>query len=191
MATVKINNKTYQVPELSFAHSRRMEQMGLPVEGLIDRKYIFTAVSAFTAVVANCDAEQADYLVEQHIMGGGTLEDIYKAYAEDGTEVIGERRVTFSSLIDDVWLPAALRMEIPLDIFWELNPKYMYMYQDNYIKEKQEQLKLLDVSAYYNGLYVQQAIASCFNKHTKYPKKPLSLAKKQKPYRQKKSLNFG
>ena len=56
--------------------------MGLPVEGLIDRKYIFTAVSAFTAVVANCDAEQADYLVEQHIMGGGTLEDIYQAYAE-------------------------------------------------------------------------------------------------------------
>ena len=82
MATVKINNKTYQVPELSFAHSRRMEQMGLPVEGLIDRKYIFTAVSAFTAVVANCDAEQADYLVEQHIRGGGTREDIYKAYAE-------------------------------------------------------------------------------------------------------------
>ena len=82
MATVKINNKNYDVPELNFAHSRRMEQMGLPVEGLIDRKYIFTAVSAFTAVVANCDAEQADYLVEQHIMGGGTLEDIYKAYAE-------------------------------------------------------------------------------------------------------------
>ena len=82
MATVKINNKNYDVPELNFAHSRRMEQMGLPVEGLIDRKYIFTAVSAFTAVVANCDAEQADYVVEQHIMGGGTLEDIYKAYAE-------------------------------------------------------------------------------------------------------------
>ena len=82
MATVKINNKNYDVPELNFAHSRRMEQMGLPVEGLIDRKYIFTAVSAITAVVANCDAEQADYLVEQHIMGGGTLEDIYKAYAE-------------------------------------------------------------------------------------------------------------
>ena len=71
-------------------------------------------------------------------------------------------------------------MGIPMDVFWELNPKYMYMYQDNYIKEKQEQLKLLDVSAYYNGLYVQQAIASCFNKHTKYPKKPLSLANKEK-----------
>ena len=50
MATVKINNKTYQVPELSFAHSRRMEQMGLPVEGLIDRKYIFTAASTVSSL---------------------------------------------------------------------------------------------------------------------------------------------
>ena len=80
MATVKINNKNYDVPELNFAHSKKMEQMGLPIEGLIDRKYIFTAASAFTAVVANCDAEYADHLMEQHIMGGGTLEDIYTAY---------------------------------------------------------------------------------------------------------------
>lgn len=46
MATVKINNKNYEVPELNFAHSKKMEQMGLPIEGLIDRKYIFTAASA-------------------------------------------------------------------------------------------------------------------------------------------------
>lgn len=82
MATVTINNKKYEVPELNFAHSKRMEQMGLPVEGLISRKYIFSAVSAFVAIVVPCDAEQADYLVEQHIEGGGDIEDIYKAYAE-------------------------------------------------------------------------------------------------------------
>lgn len=82
MATVKINNKNYDVPELNFAHSKKMEQMGLPIEGLIDRKYIFTAASAFTAVVADCDAEYADRLIEQHIMGGGTLENIYTAYAK-------------------------------------------------------------------------------------------------------------
>ena len=81
MATVKVNNKTYQVPELNFAHSKRMEQMGLPVEGLISRKYIFTAVSAFVAIVVPCDAEQADYLIEQHIEGGGNIEEIYEAYA--------------------------------------------------------------------------------------------------------------
>ena len=55
--------------------------MGLPVEGIISRKYIFTAVSAFVAIVVPCDAEHADYLVEQHIEGGGNIEDIYDAYA--------------------------------------------------------------------------------------------------------------
>ena len=32
MATVKINNKTYTVPELNFQHSVIMEQMGLPLD---------------------------------------------------------------------------------------------------------------------------------------------------------------
>lgn len=84
-------------------------------------------------------------------------------------------------MIDDVWLPAALRMGIPIDVFWDLNPKYMYMYQDTYIKEKEEQIKLMDVAAYYQGLYVHQAIASCFNKNAKYPKTPYSLVEKEKP----------
>lgn len=79
-----------------------------------------------------------------------------------------------------MWLPAALRFGIQLDVFWNLNPKYMYMYQDEYIREKEEQMKLLDVSAYYQGLYVQQAIASCFSKKAKYPKLPLSMEQKRK-----------
>lgn len=82
MATVKINNKKYEVPELNFRHSKLMEQMGLPVEGMMSRHYIFTIVSAFTAIVAKCEPEQADYLVEQHIMGGGSLESIFEAYAQ-------------------------------------------------------------------------------------------------------------
>ena len=39
---------------------------------------------------------------------------------------------------------------------------------------------MLDVAAYYQGLYVQQAVASCFSKSAKYPKKPLSLEPKEK-----------
>ena len=100
---------------------------------------------------------------------------------ENGTEVIrGDREpVTFSSLIDNVWLPAALQFGIPIDVFWTLNPKYMYMYQEEYIREKKEQMQMLDVSAYYQGMYVQQAIASCFSKKVRYPKKPISLEKKK------------
>lgn len=82
MAAVKINNKSYEVPELNFRHSKLMEQMGLPVEGMLNLRYLFSAVSAFTAIVAKCEPEQADYLVEQHIMGGGKLEDIYQEYSK-------------------------------------------------------------------------------------------------------------
>lgn len=56
----------------------------------------------------------------------------------------------------------------------------MYKYQEEYIREKKEQVQMLDVSAYYNGLYMQQAIASCFSKKAKYPKQPLSMAPKKK-----------
>lgn len=77
-------------------------------------------------------------------------------------------------------MPAAIRFGIPADVFWELNPKYMYIYQDAYIKEKEERVKMLDVAAYYQGLYNVQAIAACFSKNVKYPKKPLSLEPKKK-----------
>lgn len=80
MATVKINQKNYEVPELTFRHSTMMERMGLPVEGMLSRNYLFTAISAFTAIVAQCEPEQAEYLVEQHVLGGGGMEEIYKAY---------------------------------------------------------------------------------------------------------------
>lgn len=93
-------------------------------------------------------------------------------------------------MIDDVWLPAALKFGITIEVFWTLNPKYMYMYQEEYIREKKEQMKMLDISAYYQGIYVQQAIASCFSKRAKYPEKPLLLQKqmKEKEIEQEKEL---
>lgn len=57
----------------------------------------------------------------------------------------------------------------------------MYAYQDAYIERKEQEMKMLDVSAYYNGIYVQQAVASCFSKKAKYPKQPLSLVEKVEP----------
>lgn len=86
MATVKINNKTYTVPELNFQHSVIMEQMGLPLDGMIGPSHLFTAVQAFTSIVAECSPKKAAHLVEQHILGGGNIEDIYKAYATAITE---------------------------------------------------------------------------------------------------------
>ena len=82
MATVKINNKQYQVPELGFKHSRLFEQMGVPVRGINSPDYFFSTVTAFIAICVNCSTEQAEYLAEQHVMGGGDLQDIYLAYTK-------------------------------------------------------------------------------------------------------------
>jgi len=86
MSTVKINNNTYNVPELTFAHSKILEQCGVPLRRLIDPDLAFTICSAFVAIVTNNDLEDADHLLEQHILGGGTLDEVYGAYVQAVTE---------------------------------------------------------------------------------------------------------
>lgn len=86
MSTVRINNKEYIVPELTYAHSRILEQCGVPLRRLIDPDLAFTICSAFVAIVANTDLEGADHLLEQHILGGGTLDEIYGAYVKAVTD---------------------------------------------------------------------------------------------------------
>jgi len=82
MGFVKINNKDYEVPELNFAHSKKLELFGVPLRRLVDPDLMFTIVSAFVAVVINGVPDEADYLIEQHVLGGGNIEDIYKAYID-------------------------------------------------------------------------------------------------------------
>lgn len=80
MSTVKINQKNYTVPELSFRHLPMMEKCGLSLMDMASGKYIFTTAQVFTAIVADCDTDHADYLLEQHIMGGGTIQPIFEAF---------------------------------------------------------------------------------------------------------------
>lgn len=56
----------------------------------------------------------------------------------------------------------------------------MNLYQEEYVRTKEEEMKLMDILAYYQGLYVQRAISSCFSKRAKYPKKPFSLQNEEK-----------
>ena len=87
-------------------------------------------------------------------------------------------------MIDEVWLPSAIRFGIPVDVFWTLNPKYMYVYQEDYMRRKKEEMQLLDVSAYYQGIYTMRAVSACLSKKASYPKQPLSLQKSEKPLSQ-------
>lgn len=86
MSTVKINNKAYPIPELTFRHLPMMEKCGLSVVEMMSKKYLFTAVETFAAIVVGCEIEQADYLLEQHILGGGDVAGIYEAFIVALTE---------------------------------------------------------------------------------------------------------
>ena len=58
---------------------------------------------------------------------------------------------------------SAIRYGIPINDFWELNPRIMSMYQDDYIEKKLEHYKELDKMAYLMGSYNAQIF--------KYPRK--------------------
>ena len=80
MSTVKINQKKYDVPEMTFKHLPMMEKNGLSLMDMMSGKYVFTTVQTFTCIVVGCDADYADHLLEQHILGGGSVEPIFSAF---------------------------------------------------------------------------------------------------------------
>lgn len=79
-----------------------------------------------------------------------------------------------------MWIPASIRYGIARSEFWNLNPYYMQLYQDEYIKKQKEQAQLIDMSAYLNGVYMGKAIAAILSKKCKYPDKPLLQQKAEK-----------
>lgn len=79
---VKINNKTYNRDQLGFKDMLHMEDMGYPISTLFQEQKIASMATAFTGVVVGCDKEEAENLVEQHIMGGGNIADILNAFGK-------------------------------------------------------------------------------------------------------------
>ena len=101
MSTVKINQKNYTVPELTFRHLPLMEKSGLSVLDMASGKYIFTTVEVFTAIVVGCDTDYADHLLEQHILGGGDIQPIFEAF----TKAVNESGF-FAKLLEEKKTPA-------------------------------------------------------------------------------------
>lgn len=84
---VKINNKNYTVPTLGFQQMADMENIvGGSIITIFQKQQIFLLSEAFVGMVVGCDREEAGRLCEQHIMGGGKIEDIYKAFNESVNE---------------------------------------------------------------------------------------------------------
>lgn len=82
MATVKINNKNYEIPRLGFDHMEKLESEGYDVISMFRKKQVFAPASAFITLCVGCDREEANRIAEQHIYGGGTIDQIYSAFAK-------------------------------------------------------------------------------------------------------------
>lgn len=62
-------------------------------------------------------------------------------------------------------------------LFWHLNPTKLKAFNKAYKISFQNRMKEEEAITYWNGVYVAQAISSCFNKRAKFPKKPIEFIK--------------
>lgn len=80
---VKINGKNYTVSQLGFKEMAVMESIAeTSIITVFQKQQVFVLAEAFVAAVVGCDRDEAGRLCEQHILGGGKLEDIYKAFTD-------------------------------------------------------------------------------------------------------------
>lgn len=82
---------------------------------------------------------------------------------------------SFTDIIMTVWLPGALRYNIPYETFWTLNPKILQIYQDVHVAKMKEQMQIVNYTAWLQGQYNIASIGAAMSKNAKYPKKPLAL----------------
>lgn len=79
--TVTVNNKTYKMPEFNYGDIRKLEEAGCSLLNFSDIKnHMFGALSAFVAITANVDNDQADFLIGQHVEGGGDIGELFTQY---------------------------------------------------------------------------------------------------------------
>lgn len=79
---VKINQKKYDVPELKFEHFVKMEEQGFSVTEAFRKDQLFLLAMGFTCVVVDCDREDAEHLIQQHVLGGGKIKDIVNVFSK-------------------------------------------------------------------------------------------------------------
>jgi hypothetical protein len=82
-----INGKNYRIPELGFGMVRRLEGYGISLFDIQNNpaKKFYSIITAFACITLNIEPEQADFLLEQHLLGGGNFE----GYLDEITEAVG------------------------------------------------------------------------------------------------------
>ncbi|MEZ3487319.1 MAG: hypothetical protein K1W22_12225 [Lachnospiraceae bacterium] len=83
-------------------------------------------------------------------------------------------------MILKVWLPIALRYKIDYETFWNINPRIINIYQEEYRRRIEEQQKLMDYEAWLRGQYQMASIGAALSKKCKYPALPFSMQEEEK-----------
>lgn len=66
-------------------------------------------------------------------------------------------------------------MGVSYETFWHLNPRKLKPFEKAYELEMESRQARMNLEAWLNGLYEQNAIASIFGKNNKYPTKPFDI----------------
>lgn len=69
-----INGKEYTRPELNFANMTKLETWGYSLDKMADRPLGFLA--AYVALALDGTPEDGAQAIDEHIKGGGTLDDL-------------------------------------------------------------------------------------------------------------------
>lgn len=87
---------------------------------------------------------------------------------------------TLGEIIENIWLPQCLTIGISYELFTSLNPRTIEPFKKAYKTQQEEKFANMNYGAWLNGLYVANAIGSCFSKNSKYPEKPIDFSGKNK-----------
>jgi hypothetical protein len=80
---MRINGKEFRIPEIGFGTVRKLEGYGVSIFDMNFKKKFITIINTFVCISLNIEPDDADYLIEQHLLGGGSfdgwMEEINKA----------------------------------------------------------------------------------------------------------------
>lgn len=79
---VKINKKTYEVQELQIGAYTHIEEQGFSIVDAIQKRQHMLLAVALVCGVVGYDRAEAEHIVEQHILGGGTIVELSNAFME-------------------------------------------------------------------------------------------------------------
>lgn len=81
--TVQINGNTFTVPEMNFNAICELAELGIDIMNINSlRKNTIVATRSIVAWLAGVDIETAGDMIQEHIIGGGSLEEIISVFAE-------------------------------------------------------------------------------------------------------------